>query len=317
MVSRATIVFIHTGFSSYLYDTLTVAKAGNPNADCYLLGDSKNVEVANECGWSHIFFEDLKSDLLEDFRKYYQLISTPNHPDVFLPFDMTKFCYERYFYAHKFASERGIEKFWMFDSDDLLVEDLFEKQKELGSNNIEFTRMAYNTALRGFMDTQTVKEYCKHVIALFSDPQFVVEQINIFSKREGIAAFTDMNAAALYKSGKKDAHLATSINGWYFDDLITHDDGFDTINLGHKNKINIKHIQFDGECFYALRKNEKIKFATINGSGLPRQIFPWFLDCIRSRHTQKQFTTDIIAYQPSRLREIAYSIKQRLKKVTK
>jgi hypothetical protein len=61
MASRATIVFIHTGFSSYLYDTLTVAKAGNPNADCYLLGDSKNVEVANECGWSHIFFEGLIS----------------------------------------------------------------------------------------------------------------------------------------------------------------------------------------------------------------------------------------------------------------
>lgn len=313
--TKINIVFIHIGSSSYLPITLNIARITNPTANFYLLGDAENKEVAQSNGWTHVSFFDLSNNDLQRFRECYRLISTQNNPDRWLPFDMTRFCFERYFFAFEFMRQAGMDKFWMFDSDDLLVEEIMPWQTELLSRGIVFTRMAHNTALRGLMNLQVVKGYCDHVISLFEDSSFVTEQIRIFSKKNTLAAFTDMNAAAIYTPEVPGCHLASSIKGWHFDDCIMHEDNFDMIDLGHLAKMPFKHVKFDGRHFTGIRSGEKINFATINGSGLPRQIFSWFLDCVKSRSQGKEHPGDITAYQPSLMRELAYIAKIRAKKL--
>lgn len=316
MISSApTILFVHRGYSPYLPVTLKLARDTNPTAVLYLLGDAPNRDIAVKCGWAHIDYATLETSALQRFRSCYRLISTPDHPDTYLPFDMTRFCFERYFLVAQLASQQRLERFWMFDSDDLLVEDIAPFQSELLSRSIDFTRMAHNTAVRGMIDRRVVDAFCEHVVGRFEDPDFVAEQTQSFARRSSMAAFTDMNAAESFVCSHRGVHLADSCEGWHFDDCILHEDGFEKVHLGHLRRLPVKHVRFDGARFTGIRDGLPVRFATINGSGLPRQIFPWFLDCVAAREKGQQRPSGIRAYQPSVAREFAYVAKSRAKAI--
>jgi hypothetical protein len=283
-----------------------------------MIGDKATKSIAESSEWQHVDYDSLQTPLLERFLSAYRLIATPIYAIPPIRGEMMRFAFARYFYALEYATRNNIDSFWFLDSDEIILEDLQCFASQLHEKGIHQTRMANNTALRGLMSREVVQEFCHFLVELFEDEENIQAREEEYGARTDDAAYSEMLAGYLFnKHQDKFSHLEKSVDGWHFDDCIMHEDDFQMINLGHIATLPVKHVKFDGQHFTGVRSGEKIKFATINGSGLPRQIFPWFLDCIRSRHTQKQLTTDIIAYQPSRLREIAYSIKQRLKKVTK
>lgn len=311
MISPA-IVFVHTGYSAYLPITLGLARLTNPGARLFLIGDAANAKVAADHAWSHVDLAALASERLSRFRASYQLIATPTHPDHTLPFDMTRFCFERYFLVTALAERERLETFWMFDSDDLLLEPLAQFQEQLIARGIACTRMAHDSALRGMMNRQVLEDFCSHLIGCFEDASYVGKQKRAMAERPETAAFTDMNAAADFTSPRPSIHLATAVEGWHFDDCILHVDDFAMTSLGWFSRQQVKRVEFDGRNFTGLRGGKTVRFATINGSGLPRQIFPWFLDCSHACLRGHGRPADIRAYQPAVWRELAYLTRARL-----
>lgn len=316
-MSGLPIFFAHLGVSGYMPVTMDLVRLTNPASPAVLIGDGANRALAAEHGWQHADVSELGGERLDAFRKVYRLLSTANHPDRTLPIDFTKFCFERYFHAAAAARRMGQTAFWMFDSDDLLLEDLAPVAGQLERRGIVCTRMAHNSALRGLMDRATVEAYCDRVIELFGTPAFVAEQDDHFaSGRETLAAFTDMSAARHFVTEpERCAYFAHALEGWYFDDCIVHPDGCETTTLGHLAPLTVKHVHFDGREFWGRHEGRRVRFGTVNGSGLPRTVFAWFLDCAQAREQGRGRASDIRTYQPSLARELGYIAKSRARRL--
>ena len=56
------IIFIHYGNTPYLRSTLKSSQISNPDKKKILIGDKSNKQVAQENGWEHFEFVDLKSE---------------------------------------------------------------------------------------------------------------------------------------------------------------------------------------------------------------------------------------------------------------
>jgi hypothetical protein len=287
-ISLPPVIFVHFGNTPYLTYTLSIAKLTNPDREMVLIGDDENKETALNCGWKHAKISQTNNNLFNIFQKKYKLIATEHHPDRHRTEDLNKFCFERYFHALYFAQENRIEKFWMFDSDDIIVENLNCFECKLFEEDIQFTRMAYNTTPRGLMNTQSLENFCISINDNFSNEEFISayqkilyenpEKAKFSNIQSGnyIAAFSDMNSGDLFFSHQKEVHLADSIPGWHFDDCILHANHFNTTTIGSYSKMNVKEVEFNGKNFTVCRGGQAINFATINGSGLPWQTFSWF-----------------------------------------
>ena len=309
------IVFVHMGYSPYLAATMRCAKLTNPDAQCFMIGDAANKQVTEQSGWEHVAISDLGSPLHDRFLNCYKLLASPNHSDHFLPYDLTKFCLERYFFASTLAQRRGFQKFWMFDSDDIIAESLLPFQEALLARGARCTRMANNRALRGLMDATVLAEFCGFIVGLYSDPNFMAEKSQFYANSATFAAFTDMSAGALFPlSAPGCVHLADSVSGWHFDDCIVEPHGFEMTRLGHFTPLMMKRVRFDGHHFIGKGPNGPVKLATINGSCLAPQTFRWFAESLEARGQDRGRPGDIVSQRPWLIRELLYLAKVRLKR---
>lgn len=308
------IVFAHLGTAPYLPSTLEIARTSNPSAECVLIGDDSNQAVAEETGWRHFNREAIVGPELERFQACFDLIALPSYRAMERIFEVTRFVFERYWYSAQVARSLERQSYWMFDSDEIILEDLQPFEMMLQRDGQQCTRMSRNTSIRGLMDVDVSLDFFEFATGLFEDDAFVQQKTLDIESGEGGTAFTEMAAGAMMDvRDRGGAHLAEACEGWHFDDCITHPEGFRTTELGHFSKLVVKDVDFDGRSFTGVRRGQKVKFATINGSGLPRQIFPWFLDCLMAREAGKLQKSNILAYQPSFAWEMAWIARSKAK----
>ena len=278
-MNRQIIIFSHYGYSNYLELTLACAKKTNPLARLIFLGDIKNKEVAESCGWEHYFLDSYHSDLTLRFENVFQHIQGKNHNHIKNGNDWLKFVFERWFFIECFISTHKIDRFWHFDSDTMIVKELSKAAQNL--LNYDFTVQCNNTCLNGVMNRDIVSAYCKHICDLFEDTEFIAEQKLEFETVHPEYAFTEMSAFDDYKK-KSDfrwANLMLYSDEYVFDDCICQSHGFSMTKLLGGGRL-VKDIEVIDGNFFGYRDGQKIKFITLNLSWVHPYIFRWVLDSL-------------------------------------
>ena len=108
------IIFIHTGYSSYLEFTLRQAKFTSPSSEVILLGDDANASLGSVV--RHVNIRQYSKGASE-FEKVYQHFSTN-------PYNYERFCLQRWFMLEEFMRSSGYQEVFVCDSDVLMYADI-------------------------------------------------------------------------------------------------------------------------------------------------------------------------------------------------
>jgi hypothetical protein len=279
------IIFSHYGNVDYLSKSMLCATLTNPTKRKILIGDSSNRDSALGNGWEHIEFDSITSNLRTEFINNFRYIHGALHPNVKNQGDWLRYVFERWYFTEQFCKENQISQFWHFDSDVMLLEDLRLFEPSL-IDHYDFTTQCNNMCLNGMVKTNVLTEYCRHMIDLFKDEEFLDTQQREFDTINPNYAFTEMRA---YHSFSKTpglqarcCHLESIFDGWWFDDCICQDDEFLMEFHPLANRL-IKKVYFRNGSFIGAHKEHDVRFAAINLSWVPTSLFDWFIKCLQSR----------------------------------
>jgi hypothetical protein len=311
------LVFTHFGRSDYLSRTLECATHTNPHVRRLLIGDDSNRDVAISAGWAHIHFDEIKSDLRTQFSEVFQRVQGSKHNPIKNGRDWLRYVFERWYIVAAYCRKEGIQHLWHFDSDVMVLEDLAPVEEYLKTHKIAFTRQCNNTCLNGFVSYPVLHQFCEYVVSLFRDHRLLQFQQLEFNTEHPGYAFTEMRAFEMYSriTEYKGCHLEQVMNGWWFDDCICQDDGFETKRLGIFGKP-VKRVCFDGRRFYGYRAAGRIDFAAINCSWVPTEVFDWILARVyrRQQDPGPQAAEELaevnltISYGVRKLKTLAFSM---------
>lgn len=270
-MNHSPLIFIHYGASSYLYYTLRCARKFNPLKRIILVGDVYNRMIASICGVEFRYMKDFANSPEEIlFNKSYKFISGEKHGRPL----WTNFVFRRWFILHNFLRVNGIQSFWTFDSDTMILCNLTDKEKYFSS--IDNTEQCGGLCLNGFIKKfEVVDGYISSMLDTFNN-QKILSEISNEMLLHPEYAFTEMKAYEIYKqnSSYKALHLVNFLNNETFDDCICFCDGMELSE--HKaGEYSPKKIFSDGIAIYF--KNAAsgcfIKANTINMSWVPDSYF--------------------------------------------
>ena len=247
MNSSPPIVFCHYGNVDYLAKALLCASLTNPSTRKILLGDSSNKYTALACGWEHFSMENINSMLRSSFNENFKYIRGPLHGITKNGGDWLRFVFERWYYVQEFCISNNIAKFWHFDSDVMIVEDLRIFTPALMSN-YDYTTQCNDSCLNGFIDSSMLTDFCQFIIDLFKNTDFIQAQQLEFDTVNPNFAFTEMRAFLEFRDSAvntyRGIHLESIFEGWCFDDCICQEDDFSMIYHSYTNR-HIKNIFFE------------------------------------------------------------------------
>lgn len=289
------IILTHYGNSKYLGRTLTCASVTNPGKIRILIGDERNRDLARDHGWQHVQVDTIGSELRSEFDASFRHIQGRNHRHMKNGRDWLKFVFERWFVIEAYCRTHGIDNFWHFDSDVMVLEDLRPFEQPL-MDKACYTRQCNDTCLNGLVSSKILGEYCKFTTSLFRDEPFVAQQQASFEGEASRFAFTEMRAFDLYSKSKKcpckGVALESAVPGWWFDDCVIHADDFEMTSLC-AGGLELKKVHFESGRFYGSRRGTDTRFAILNLSCVPNQVFDWVLACIHQRERQPTFRSSI------------------------
>lgn len=268
------ILFTHFGYSSYLEWTLRCAKRTNPGLRCVLIGDDSNREVARRCGWEHYLLDSFHSPQRARFNRVFRHVQGPRHVPIRNNKDWLKYVFERWFVVEAFIREQGVESFWHFDSDNMILEPLQPFQSQLAY--VDSTTQCNDSCLNGYIRTIVVAEYVDKICALFEDEAYLRTQQEEFDTQHPDYAFTEMRAFIAYRetSTRCFLNLQKFSPELVFDDCVCQDHGYQMIQMPFGRPI--KAITFvEDRCYIKNTQGQNVRFATLNLSWVPVQIFKW------------------------------------------
>jgi len=266
---KTPLIFIHKSnikdSQEYLYDTFRVAKKYNPDMDIYLLGDGNNKHYADKVGIKFEYYDDYSGgEESEKFEKVFQVIKGPHHGSE----EWIKFVFKRWFYIYNFIKSKSFDRFWTFDSDNLIISRLHDNEYKF--EGYDCTEQCSGACINGLVNNvSVVKGYLDKINELFEDDFYVARQINEFNTINPTYAFTEMRAYAEYKKrystagGKMDIYsprdfksilLQEIIDGETFDQSLSQPDEKilcgEERNSGFEMQNGIKKIYLqDGKIY--------------------------------------------------------------------
>ena len=278
------IIFIHYGDSSYLKYTLRAAVAFNPDKTVILLGDKTNAHVS-DIGIEHHKFEDYSSgEEVELFDKVFQHTAGEFHGRR----QWTRFVFRRWFLIYNFLQARGIQKFWTFDSDTLILTRLAAQESKFFE--FDCTEQCAELCLNGFVSNrQVVLGYVQKINELFQQEDFL-EQQRIKLRSLPRYAFTEMGAYALYRSSSKIKRISLNeiIHGETFCDSVCTLEEHKVQCADQYAKYDKKiwgfemkkmYVSGDGEIFmFHVPSKQFVKLNTINLSWVPDCLFELLME---------------------------------------
>lgn len=265
------IIFCHYGYSEYLTFVLAQVKSTNPKTRIILLGDDNNKVIAKECGIEHCNFSKLsETKEIKKINQVYQHVAGESHGKPF----WTNFVFKRWFYVHSFLLENGINEFWHFDSDNMILDDLNKHKYKFDS--YDCTEQCESYCINGFISGLVVVQgYVDKIISLFQDQNYLAAQREDLSKKPTFA-FTEMRAYTAYRDQEsiKSIRLNTIINGETFDDCICFDDGYFQYDYSINYRY-LKKIYFNNNEIYfkLIKSKDYIKVVSLNLSWVSTEVF--------------------------------------------
>ncbi len=271
------LILIHYGDSFYLKYVVNCFKLTNPKKTIWFLGDENNTYLA-KYGVNHININKYsQSETVKLFNDSFQLIAGTqfnygknNGTDYW-----ARFVFMRWFIIYECAKDLGIDQFWTFDSDNMVVRDLSTVEDDMLKYNC--TTQCNGSCMNGFVNgLATVKGYLDKIILLFNDDDYLNRQKKDMIKHPNFA-FTEMRAFAEYKKSStiKTIHLQSLDNGGYiFDDCLITSKLNTTFELDSYLKKNIKSVYFYKKKFcFKLKTGELVQAMNFNLSWVDDFIF--------------------------------------------
>lgn len=226
------IIFIHYGDSEYLPYTLKSARIFNPSSRIILLGDKSNQHYTS-LGIEHFFFDNYSnSSEIILFKRVYKFIAGKNNSNT----GWTQFVFQRWFHIFEFIQSQEIERFWTFDSDNLIFTNLQKYQTNLFQ--YDCTEQCNGSCMNGFVSSQEiVKGYLDTINSLFRDAEYLERQRREFIDYPDFS-FTEMRAYDEYRNRNKlnTIRLQKISTEETFDECLCQPQGMEFIN-GKKKLI--------------------------------------------------------------------------------
>lgn len=267
------ILFIHYGPAHYLWWTLAVARRSNPGKRIVLLGDATNKLRAHGIA-EFVDFESLSgTEKEQEFQRVFQVIQGERHRfnkangvEFWL-----KFVFQRWFLIEAYLDREGLDSFWTFDSDTLVLADLSPREERFSS--VAATAQCKNQCLNGWIGSrELVSRYTQSILDQFSDEAFLEAQMERLKIHAGLS-FNEMDAFAEFRSRQsvKTWHGEKPIDGKIFDDALAFTEGFEVAPENVLGKTAIKRLWSDGQNIYArhLESGEFVRLLTCNMSWMP------------------------------------------------
>lgn len=267
------ILFIHYGPAHYLRWTLGLARCSNPGKRIVLLGDATNKRSVRGVA-EFVDFEFLSgTEKEQEFQWVFQVIQGERHRfnkangvEFWL-----KFVFRRWFLIEAFLEREGLDSFWTFDSDTLVLADLSAREERFSS--VAATAQCKNQCLNGWIGSrELVTRYTRSILDQFSDKEFLESQRGRLKVHAGLS-FNEMDAFAEFRRREsvKAWHGEKPIAGEIFDDALAFTEGFEVAPKKVLAKTAIKRLWSDGQNIYArhLESGEFVRLLTCNMSWMP------------------------------------------------
>ena len=268
------IIFIHYGSAAYLGRSLRCAARANSENRIILLGDDANRSSA--CG-------------LGDFFDYRALSNSPQaitFNNVFEPVQgnchrfnkaegmhkWLKFVFLRWFIICEFLRREHIDRFWIFDSDTLILAPLGPRERRFSA--YESTAQCRDCCLNGFVASRVlVERYTLCILELFKDKEYLATQRERLKKQAGLA-FNEMDAFCEFRRRENVTtfHAAQPLEGEFLDDALAYDANFEASPHKINGRITVKRLWKDRHgALYArhLKSSRYVRMLTCNLSWLP------------------------------------------------
>ena len=278
---RPVILFTHFGYSSYLEFTLAAARKTNPEARLIFLGDEKNRIVAVKNGWEHYLYENYPSKLSPQFDALFHHVQGPKHSPIKNSKDWLRYVFERWFFIDGFIKQEGVYRFWHFDSDTMILQDLEPYNQKLA--NLDFTVQCNGICLNGIVTAGVVTEFCQHILQLYADKEFLSLQQTEFNTIHPNWAFTEMRAFENYlqSTQKSWIRLLNYDSNFTFDEAIRQAHAFKMVTL--PNGDMIKDVYSLNGKIFGTRDEKVVEFVTLNLSVVPDYVFEWSLAALNGK----------------------------------
>ena len=262
---KAPIIFIHFSNSSYLKYTLRSARLFNPDKRVILLGDPSNAHFGRK-GIEHHCFEDYaEGEEIAVFERVFQFITGGDYLNEY----KTKFFFRRWFIIYNFIRAQGIDRFWTFDSDNLILTALSLQEPKFG--DYDCTEQCNGKCMNGLINNRgVVCGYVNKINELFQRESYLKERrehVSIYKRH----IFNEMDAYMVYKEEEavRSIALNTIIEGETFDHCVSSPDEMKMCPLVIRKKKRMKQIYTDGRGLlftYHLPTKQFVKLNTANMS---------------------------------------------------
>ena len=310
------IIFIHYGASTYLRRSLRCARLTNPDKRIYLLGDNSNRHLARGVS---IFedFEDFAGGRKErDFQAVFQVIQGERHR-----FNKSKgveywlkFVFRRWFLIENFLSREGIDAFWTFDSDTMILAPLGPREERFSQTAA--TTQCRGRCLNGWVGSAgLVSRYTDCILSLFHDETFLESQRELLKTHAGLA-FNEMDAFCEFQKRENPTvlHAAEVIQGETFDDALAFVDDYEQAPDPILGRTRVKRLWTGPRGgIWARKSGCFVRLLTCNMSWMPDYLWETIARSARVGCPQNQLeNTPVDHLRPINLKEPVGSRLQRL-----
>lgn len=226
----------------------------------------------------HFLFEDFGSqNLVKEFDTVFQIIQGERHRFTKLGgMDWwLRFVFRRWFLIGEFIRQQGIDSFWTFDSDTILLANLSQRAERL--SDFDATIQCKGACLNGWIGSaDLVERYNRFTIGLFKDEAFLQAQQERLKVHAGLA-FNEMDAFSEFSrcSAVSTFHAQKPCNGEAFDDALAFVQGFEPALEKLFGRTKVKRLWSDcvGRVFARGVDGTFVRLLSCNMSWMP--IFLW------------------------------------------
>lgn len=276
-MTYAPLIFIHYGDAPYLAYVLRTARLTNPEKRIVLLGDTANRKYTQGVA-DFVPFEDLAfGPDLALFEKVFQPIQGARHrfnklngTDYWL-----RFVFRRWFLMANFLERDGIDAFWTFDSDTLVLAPLAPREARLAA--YDCTEQCRGECLNGYVSSSRVaRDFVRMINVLFQDEAYLQAQRLRLETHLGLA-FNEMDAYGEFRAraGIRSIRLSEPFEGAVFDDALAFAEDYEENPAKLVGRTTVKRLWTGphGGVFARLKTGEGVRLLSANMSWMPLYLY--------------------------------------------
>jgi hypothetical protein len=263
------IIFLHYEESEYMPYTLGSAIKLNNNV--ILIGDIKNKKYES-IGVKHFFIDDyIINDDVEKLNKVYRRIGGEEFELINSKkggTDWTKFNFQKWFVLYAFCKANDIQKFWTFDTDNMILRDL--SLQETKFDGFDCTEQNMEMSMQGLINNiEVLKDFLDTIIDLFGDEDYLDEQRRDFEEHPNYG-FTMMRAYKAFRkrnSGFRSCALREVRDNEIFLDFLFYSQGMEVKENVFLNR-EIKQLYISSKKYFYVKDANKDEYYRVNSIDL-------------------------------------------------